>query len=265
MKRLQDKVAVVTGGGTGIGRAIALKFAREGANLVVATNVKAEVESVAKEIRDLGREGIAFVIDVTDHVKVKQMADEVIKRFGKVDIIVTAAGVEGARDFIVNTSPEAWRKTIEINLNAGFYTLKAFLPKMMEQKSGRVIMLSSASGKLPAAMNADYSASKHGVIGLTKALALELGVLGLGMITSNAICPGPIATPMMDRIIDQRLKPLFANETEEQILARVTSRTIQARMLDPEEVANMAAYLASDDAKGVTGQAMNIDGGLVLW
>lgn len=265
MKRLQDKVAVVTGGGSGIGKATSLLLAREGAHVVVVSNVKLEVENVAKEIRNLGREGIPYVVDVTDSAKVREMADEVIKKFGKTDILVTAAGVMGARDFIVNTSEEAWRNTIEINLNAGFYCVKAFLPKMMELKSGRIIMLSSASGKLPAAMNADYSASKHGVIGLTKALALELGALGLGMITSNAICPGPIATPMMDAIIDQRLKPLFATETDEQIRARVTSRSIQARMLDPKEVANLIAFLASDEAKGITGQAMNVDGGLVLW
>jgi NAD(P)-dependent dehydrogenase (short-subunit alcohol dehydrogenase family) len=265
MNRLQDKVAVVTGGGSGIGRAISLLFAEEGAHVVVISNVKPEVESVAKEVRDLGREGISYVVDVTDSAKVKAMADEIIQKFGRVDILVTAAGVMGARNFIINTSEEAWRKTIEINLNAGFYCIKAFLPQMMEQKSGRIIMISSASGKLPAAMNADYSASKHGVIGLTKALALELGVLGLGMITSNAICPGPIATPMMDAIIGQKLKPFFANESEEQIRARVTARGIQARMLDPKEVAYMAAYLASDEAKGITGQAMNVCGGTVLW
>ena len=265
MKRLADRVAVVTGGGSGIGRAISLSFADEGAHVVVVSNVKPEVERVAKEINDRGREGIPYIVDVTDSAKVKEMAAEVIKKFGQVDILVTAAGVMGARDFVVNTSEEAWCKTIEVNLNAGFYCIKAFLPKMMEQKSGRVIMMSSASGKLPAAMNADYSASKHGVIGLTKALALELGALGLGMVTSNAICPGPIDTPMMDTIINQRLKPLLVNETDEQIRARVTSRSIQARMLDPKEVANVAVFLASDDAKGITGQAINIDGGLVLW
>jgi len=265
MKRLQDKVAVVTGGGSGIGRSTSLLLAEEGAHVVVVSNVKQEVENVAREIRDLGREGIPYVLDVTDAAKVKEMADDVIKKFGKADILVTAAGVMGARDFVINTSEEAWRKTIEINLHAGFYCVKAFLPKMMELKSGRIIMLSSASGKLPAAMNADYSASKHGVIGLAKALALELGALGLGMITSNAICPGPINTPMMDAIIDQKLKPLLANESDEQIRARVTSRSIQARMLESREVANVIAFLASDDAKGITGQAVNIDGGLVLW
>ena len=263
MTRLQDKVAVVTGGGTGIGRAISLQFAKEGAHVVVASNVKAEVESVAKEVSSLGREGIPYVVDVTDPVKVKQMADEVIKKLDRVDILVTSAGVMGERTFIVNTTDEGWRRTIDINLNAGFYCVKAFLPKMMEQQSGRVIMISSTSGKLPAALNADYSASKHGVIGLTKALALELALLCPQGITANAICPGPTATPMIDAITEY-YRPLL-NEDTDKIHARIVDKSIQRRLLDPSEIAYMAAYLASDEAKGITGQAMNVDGGTVLW
>ena len=263
MNRLKDKVAVVTGGGTGIGRAICLEFAREGAHVAVISNVKAEAESVAKEVCSLGREGIPFVVDVTDAGKVKEAAGEINKKFGRTDILVTSAGVMGERNFIINTTDEGWRNTIEVNLNAGFYCIKAFLPKMMEQKDGRVIMISSISGKLPAGMNADYSASKHGVIGLTKALALELGLLGLKGITSNAICPGNTATPMIDAITEH-VRPLL-NEDTDKIHERITSKSIQQRMLDPEEIAHMAVYLASDEAKGITGQAMNVDGGTVLW
>lgn len=263
MSRLQDKVAVVTGGGTGIGRAISLQFAREGARVVAASNVKAEVESVAKEVSALGREGIAYVVDVADPAEVKKMADEVIRKFGRVDILVTSAGVMGERTFIVNTTDEGWRRTIDINLNAGFYCIKAFLPKMMEQQSGRVIMISSTSGKLPAAMNADYSASKHGVIGLAKALALELALLCPHGITANAICPGPTATPMIDAITEH-VRPLL-NEDTDKIHARIVDKSIQRRLLDPSEIAFMAAYLASDEARGITGQALNVDGGTVLW
>jgi NAD(P)-dependent dehydrogenase (short-subunit alcohol dehydrogenase family) len=263
MNRLQDKVAVVTGGGTGIGRAISLQFAREGAHVAVVSNVKAEAESVAQEVRSMGREGISFVVDVTDAGKVKAAADEIHKKFGKTDILVTSAGVMGERNFLINTTEEGWRKTIDVNLNAGFYCIKAFLPKMMEQKSGRVIMIASTSGKLPASMNADYSASKHGVIGLAKSLALELGFLGLNGITSNAICPGPTATPMIDAITEH-VRP-FVNEETDSIHARIVSKSIQQRLLDPGEIAFMAAYLASDEAKGVTGQAMNVCGGTVLW
>ena len=113
-------------------------------------------------------------------------------------------------------------------------------------------------------MNADYAASKHGVIGLTKALALELGLLGFPGITANAICPGNTATPMMDAITE-RVRPFFKDDTTEEIQAKITSKSIQKRMLDPVEIAHMAVYLASDEAKGITGQAMNVCVGMVLW
>lgn len=264
MQRLQDKVAVVTGGGTGIGRAICLQFAREGAHVAVVSNVQAEADSVAKEVRDLGREGIACTVDVTDAAKVKEMADEVIQKFGQADILVTSAGVMGERTFIISTTEEGWRRTIDINLNAGFYCIKAFLPKMLEQKYGRVIMISSTSGKLPAAMNADYSASKHGVIGLTKALALELALLCPNGITANAICPGSTQTPMIDQITEH-MRPLTGEDPAKFKQDRIASKCIQQRLLDPSEIAYMAAFLASDEAKGITGQAMNVDGGTVLW
>lgn len=263
MKKLEDKVAVVTGGGSGLGKAICLEFAREGAHVVVVDNVKDHAENVAKEVRTLGREGIAFVADVTDSGKVKSIADEVNKKFGKTDILVTSAGIMGERTFIVNTSDEGWRRTIDINLNAGFYCIKAFLPKMMEQKSGRIIMISSTSGKLPAAMNADYSASKHGVIGLTKALAMELCLLGLTGITANAICPGSTQTPMIDQITEH-MRPLTGEEPEKFKKERIASKCLQQRLLDPVEIAYMAVYLASDEARGITAQAMCVDGGTVI-
>ena len=213
MTRLQDKVAVVTGGGTGIGKAISLEFARQGAHVVVISNVKPEADSVVEEVCVLGRQGVAYVADVTNAVEIRSIADEINGSFGKTDILVTSAGVMGERNFIVNTTEEGWRRTIEVNLNAVFYCLKAFLPKMMEQNSGRIITISSTSGKLPAALNADYSVSKHGVIGLTKTLALELGLLGLNGITANAICPGSTATPMITEIAE-RMRPLTGETAE---------------------------------------------------
>jgi NAD(P)-dependent dehydrogenase (short-subunit alcohol dehydrogenase family) len=263
MSRLKDKVAVVTGGGTGIGRATCLEFAREGAHVAVVSNVRAEAKSVAKEVCDLGREGISFVVDVTDAGKVKKLADDVNKKFGRTDILVTSAGVMGERNFIINTTEEGWRNTIEVNLNAGFYCIKAFLPQMMEEKSGRVIMISSTSGKLPASMNADYSASKHGVIGLTKALAIELGLLGLNGITANAICPGSVDTPMISQITEI-MRPLTGETPAQFIKDKIAAKNLQQRLLDPEEIAYMAVYLASDEARGVTGQAMNVCAGTVL-
>jgi NAD(P)-dependent dehydrogenase (short-subunit alcohol dehydrogenase family) len=263
-QRLDGKVAVVTGGGSGIGRAVCLQFARNGARVAVLSNVASEAEGVAAEVRGLGPEGRACVVDVTDASRVRAVAAEIGAAFGRADILVTSAGVMGERTFLTSTSEAGWRRTIEVNLNATFYCIKAFLPGMLERGSGRIITVSSTSGKLPAAMNADYSASKHGVIGLTKAPALELGLLRMDGITANAICPGSTATPMIAAITEQ-MRALTGESPEQFVQERIASKNIQQRLLDPEEIAHMAAYLASDEARGITGQALNVCGGTVLF
>lgn len=260
MSRFEGKVAVITGGGTGIGRATSLVLAEQGADIVVVSNVADQAEAVAREVRALGRKGVARVVDVTDIAAVDALAASVSAEFGRTDILVTCAGVMGARKLLTETTAEEWRRTIEVNLNATFYCIKAFLPGMLARNSGRIITLSSASGKLPAALNSDYAASKHGVVGLTKALALELGILRKNGVTANTLCPGPVDTPMMDAIADH-----FDGPGHREAFHAKAARNIQRRMLDPTEVANMAAYLASEEARGVTGQAMNICGGLVLF
>lgn len=260
MSRFEGKVAVITGGGTGIGRATALLFAEQGADIVVVSNVADQAQAVAKEVEALGRKGLARVVDITDIPAVNALAAEVDATLGKTDFLVTCAGVMGARKLLTKTTPEEWRLTMEVNLNGTFYCIKAFLPGMLERDSGRIITLSSASGKLPAALNSDYAASKHGVIGLTKTLALELGILRKNGVTANTLCPGPIDTPMMDAIADH-----FDGPGHREAFHVKVAKNIQRRMLDPVEVANMAAFLASDEAKGVTGQAINVCGGLVLF
>jgi NAD(P)-dependent dehydrogenase (short-subunit alcohol dehydrogenase family) len=259
---LEGKVAVVTGGGSGIGQAICLAFARDGADVVVASNVAVDAERVAQELRDIGRTAIAVDIDVTDADAVDRMAALVAETLGPADILVTSAGVMGARQLITDTGLDEWRRTIEVNLTAGFTCIKAFLPAMLERDQGRIITIASMSGKLPAAMNADYAASKHGVIGLTKALALELGLLGKNGITANAICPGTVATPMMDAIATHFAGDAPGDRATFDEIA--LAKSIQRRYLDPDEIAAMARYLASDDARGITGQALSVDGGAVI-
>lgn len=264
MSRLENRVAVVTGGGTGIGRAICLQFAREGADVVVVSNVADQAEAVAAEVRALGRKGVAHVVDVTDVAAVEALATAVNAEFGRADILVTSAGVMGARTFLSEMPVDAWLRTIEVNLNAGFYCIKAFLPGMLARNAGRIITISSISGKLPAALNSDYAASKHGVIGLTKALALELGMLKKNGVTANAICPGSVDTPMIDAITDH-LQPATSLSREDFRQKAIASKNIQQRLLDAEEIGFMAAYLASDEARGVTGQALNVCAGTVLF
>jgi NAD(P)-dependent dehydrogenase (short-subunit alcohol dehydrogenase family) len=263
MGTLQDKVAVVTGGGTGIGRAICLALASEGAHVVVVSNVRSEAEAVAKEVAALGREGTAFEVDVTDVDGVQALADSVEAKYGHCDIVVTSAGVMGARELFPDIEVAEWRKTMEVNLNGTFYCVKAFLPGMLERNSGRVITISSMSGKLPSGMNSDYAASKHAVIGLTKGLALDLGVLGKNGITANSLCPGNVQTAMMDGIASKMIRGSIQNRAQFDELA--AAKNIQKRMIEPEEIAAMAVFLASDKARGITGQAISVDGGAVLW
>lgn len=262
MSRLEGKVAVVTGGGSGIGRAICLRLAEDGADVAVVSNVASEIEAVAADVRAVGRRAEAFVVDVTDMAAVEGLASDVEGALGPADILVTCAGVMGARKLITQTNAEEWRHTLSVNLDGTFYCIKAFLPRMLERDSGRIITLSSASGKQPAALNSDYSASKHAVIGLTKTVAIELGILRKNGVTANALCPGPIATPMMDAITDH-LAPR-TNLSREEFLEKAVAKNIQQRLLDPSEVANMAAFLASNEARGMTGQAINVCGGIVL-
>lgn len=262
MSKLAGKVAVVTGGGSGIGRATCLALAAEGAAVAVVSNVADQAEAVAAEVRALGHRCIAYCVDVTDIPAVSTLAQDVNAQLGAADILVTCAGVMGARAMLLDTTPAEWRRTMAVNLDATFYCIQAFLPAMLERNAGRVITLSSASGKLPAARNSDYAASKHGVVGLTKTLALELGMLGKNGVTANTLCPGPIDTPMMEAIGDHLTQGTRLSKDQ---FRDAATRNIQRRMLDPGEVADMAAYLASDAARGVTGQAINVCGGMVLF
>lgn len=261
--RLGGQVAVVTGGGTGIGRAVCLRFASEGATVVVAGNIEGDVEAVVAELVDLGQPGLSAVLDVTDSDQVAQLARRVEIEVGPADILVTSAGVPGARSFITDTGDEEWLKTMDVNLNAGFYCVRSFLGSMLERDQGRIIMMSSISGKVPAAKNADYATSKHAVIGLVKALAIELGILRKSGVTANAICPGSVHTAMIDDIVLPMARKT-GDSFDEFVAKYVASKNVQGRLLDPDEIAGMAAYLASDDGRGVTGQAVNVCAGTVF-
>ena len=169
----------------------------------------------------------------------------------------------GARKLNAEISAAEWHQIIAVNLDDTFYCIKAFLPGMLARDWGRIITLSSASYKLPAAPKSDYAASNHGVTGLNKTIAIELGMLGKNGVDANALCPGPIDTPMMEAIIDHVAPGM--NSDREKFHKVAVAKNIQRRLLDPREVASMAAHLVSDEARGITGQAINVCGGLVLF
>lgn len=245
------KTALITGGGRGIGRAIALAFAREGIRIAVAARTAQQVEQVAHEI---GNGAIALVCDVADPQSVARMFEQV----GDVDILVNNAGVAESAT-LVNTTNELWHKHLSINLSGTFYCTRAALPAMLKKGWGRVINIASIAGKTGAPYIAAYSASKHGVLGLTKSIALEVANAG---ITVNAICPGYVDTEMVSRGVERIIS--VTGRSAEQALDTLKKMSPQNRLVTPEEVAALALLLISDEGRGITGQGINIDGGTVV-
>ena len=258
---LNNKVALVTGGGRGIGRAIALAFAREGARVAIAARTLAQVKEVADEIeRQTRTKALALVCDVSDPANVARMFSDV--RDGlehDIDILVNNAGVAESATF-VNTTDELWQRHLAINLSGTFYCSRAALPAMLKNGWGRIINIASIAGKTGAPYIAAYAASKHGVMGLTRSVAVEVGASG---VTVNAICPGYVDTDMVSRGIE-RITTRTGRSADE-ALDSLKQMSPQNRLVTPEEVAALALLLASEEGRGINGQGLNIDGGTVLW
>lgn len=246
--RLADKVAVVTGASGGIGQACAEALAREGASVaVVAGRNLAAAEEVARKIEEMGRQAVALACDVSCSEAVEQACERICERFSRIDVLVNNAGIR--RDnFLIRMTDAEWEDVLRVNLSGVFNFTRAVGRRMFRQRQGRIINISSVAGVMGNAGQANYSAAKAGVIGLTKAAARELAMRG---VTVNAIAPGLIDVGMTTSL-------------KEDVKARLLAGVPLGRLGNAEEVAAACVFLASDEAGYITGQVLCVDGGLAM-
>ena len=250
MSSLEKTVAIVTGGSTGIGRSIALEFAKEGASVVICGRRKTNLEKVAEEINALGKRSLVVAADVSVKSQVQGMVKQTVDSFGSIDILVNNAGIIHAAPLVEVTETE-WDEVIDINLKGVFLCMQAVAPYMMKQKHGKIINISSICGR-GGALNdgAPYCASKAGVILLTQVAAWELGQYNINV---NNIAPGLVLTPMAGQ---GKTKEEFAQFLEER-----KKGTVLDRVGNPEDIARTAVFLASEDSSFISGQTVPVDGG----
>jgi len=246
--RFENQVAIVTGAGRGIGHAIAVRLAKEGARIASVSRSEANARRTADEINASRADTAkAYAVDVADHAAVQQISARILKEFGRVDILINNAGV--TRDGLsMRMSIEDWETVIDTNLKGAFSFIQAVMRSMIKQRSGRIINISSVAGLTGNAGQANYAASKAGLIGLTKTLARELASRG---ITVNAVAPGFIVTDMTDVLSDQ---------IKEAVLPRIPL----GKFGEGEDIAAAVAFLAAPEAKYITGQVLTVDGGMVM-
>jgi 3-oxoacyl-[acyl-carrier protein] reductase len=253
---LKDRVAIVTGGAKGIGKSISLMFAREGCNVVVNAMHIEGAQKVAAEIKAMGRKSLAIACDVANSAAVNDMVARTIKEFGKIDILINNAGGVSGDAKIEDTAEEAWNRVIAVNLTGQFLMCKAVIPSMKKKKYGKIINVSSMGAIHPPTPIVHYHSAKGGVLGLTTNLALELAQ---NNITVNAILPGPIKTEFFTE--------MFKGKSQEEANAffkMLDNKVPMHRMGEPDEIAGVALFLASDMSSYVTGEAINVGGGLPL-
>ena len=246
-QHLSGKIAIVTGSTKGIGKEIALEFAREGAKVVISGRNEERANEVVAEIKNAGGEALAVIGDVSVMADAQSLIDETVKAFGQVDILINNAGI--TRDnLLMRMKEEDWDTVLNINLKGTFNTIKSVTRQMMKQRSGRIVNITSVVGQIGNAGQANYAASKAGIIGLTKSVAKELASRG---ITCNAIAPGFIDTDMTE---------VLGEKAREALLTQIPL----ARLGNVLDIAKAAVFLSGDDAGYITGQTLNVDGGMVM-
>ncbi len=253
---LRGKVAIVTGGGQGIGKAIALAYAREGADVVLAARSREKIEAAARQIEETGRQALAVPTDVSKKSDVEVMVTKALERFGKIDILVNNVGIAGPTAAVVELKEEAWDEVMAVNLKGTMLCSQAVLKHMIPQKSGRIINLSSVGGLRGYPRRSPYGVSKSGINSFTQTLAVEVGPYNIYV---NAISPGPVLGDRLTMIFERQAKA--AGVSPKEIEEGVRKKSPLGKTITEEEVAQLAVFLASDRSSGITGQIINITAG----
>jgi len=258
---LADKVAVITGGGRGIGRAIALRFAGEGAAVVVAARTKSEIEAAAHEIHGAGGRAAAVPADVADEKQCEYLIHAATSQFGRVDLLVNNAGDYGPVKPVEEISPAEWDRVIGVHLRGAYLLTRLALPGMYTRGTGVILNISSLSAKSAFAWGSPYAAAKAGMLGLTRVVAAEAARKGVRV---NAICPGPVTETKMSKDLGQTLAERLGLSKEDQLKGFLDT-ILQGRGQTVNEIASAALFLCSDQASAITGQALNVDGGAAFY
>jgi len=257
-RRLVDKVALITGAGRGIGRAIAVKFAREGAGLFLCATRMETLEETAGLAAEFGGRTELCAVDVADRGAVEKMVQKAVEGFGKIDILVNNAGIYKPARF-VDYEYEDFDRIMKVNVYGPFHVSQFVLRHMLERKAGKVVNIASTAGKWASLHQSAYNTSKHALVGMTRCIALEMAPHGINV---NAICPGVVETDMVARFTGEHAGIMGVDP--DVVRGFMLQRIPLGRMLQPGEIADLAAYLASSESDGMTGQSILLDGGMLF-